>query len=375
MKNDKFKIYFLNFVFLAFLIFALFESKVITKTILAIVITAYAVLVKVLLKKRKIISIYNKQVILLNVGFSILYLTVFYLSGFYFGFYDSPVKLTLWGIITFILPITVIVISSEIIRYIFISQKTKVNGVLTFISMVLIDVKLYIGIYDATRLDEFLVIIGFIIFASISSNLLYNYISLRFGYKPIIVYRLITSLYSYIIPIIPDVIVFFRSIGRMIYPYIMYMTLEYTYSKSKTASSFSKRKGRIIATTITAVFMLLLTMLISCKFTYGILVVGSDSMTGALNKGDAIVFKSYDNQVIGVNDIIIFNKNNSQIIHRVMKKEVFNDEYRYYTKGDYNADMDNWFVKKSDIVGISKFRIKYVGFPTLWVNDVFDKKK
>mgnify|MGYP003305586767 CR=1 FL=1 len=49
--------------------------------------------------------------------------------------------------------------------------------------------------------------------------------------KPIIIYKLITLLYSYIIPIIPDVLVFFRSILRMIYPYIIYLVLEYSYSK------------------------------------------------------------------------------------------------------------------------------------------------
>lgn len=374
MKNDKARVYIFISVLLIFLIFAVFESNIISKTILAAFLLIYTLIIRKILKKRQIISLYSKQVLLLLVGFAIIYLAIFYASGLYFDFYKSPVKFGLWGIINFILPISVIVITSEIIRYIFISQKVKISRALTSIAMVLIDVKLYVGIYDITNLDDFLAIMGFIIFASVSSNLLYNYMSRRYGYKPIIVYRLMTVLYSYIIPIIPDVMIFFRTIGRMIYPYIIYMTLEYTYSKKITATDFRGRGKRLITTTITAISMILIAMLISCQFTYGILVVGSGSMTGTLDVGDAIVFKSYENEVINVNDIIVFNKNNSQIIHRVIKTEIFNNEYRYYTKGDANSEVDNWFVTKSDIVGISKLRIKYIGYPTIWVNDIFKKK-
>ena len=45
---------------------------------------------------------------------------------------------------------------------------------------------------------------------------------LPLGDKPIIIYRLMTVLYVYLIPIIPDVLVFFRAILRMLYPYIIY---------------------------------------------------------------------------------------------------------------------------------------------------------
>ena len=51
---------------------------------------------------------------------------------------------------------------------------------------------------------DFLALVGFISFASISCNLFYNYYSKRFGILGIIVYRMITILYVYIIPIIPN---------------------------------------------------------------------------------------------------------------------------------------------------------------------------
>lgn len=371
MQIDKIKIYALEFLLLVVLLLAIFESNIISKSVLAFILLIYVLILRKTLKKRKATSIYKKQVIYLFIAFSFIYLALFYLSGLYFGYYESSVKFSFWGITHYILPTTIIVVCSELIRFIFLSQKDKLGKSITFISMVLIDIIVYSQIYDLTSLDDFLTVMGFIIFSSIACNLLYNYTSTRFGYKPIITYRLITGLYSYIIPIIPKVMIFFRTVFRMIYPYFVYMILEYSYSKSNRVNNFRERKGRIVGTTLLIVISVLITMLVSCKFTYGAIVVGSGSMTGTINKGDVIIYEKYENQKIQQGDIIIFIYQNSQIIHRVIKTEIVNKEYRYYTKGDANQEIDNWYVTQKDIVGIFQLKVKYVGYPTIWVNDIF----
>ena len=47
-----------------------------------------------------------------------------------------------------------------------------------------------------------------------------------------------------------------------------------------------------------AVILLLIVMLISCKFRFGIIVIGSGSMTGTLNVGDALIYERYEEQKI-----------------------------------------------------------------------------
>ena len=74
--------------------------------------------------------------------------------------------------------------------------------------MVLIDLLIYTEVYDLAKLDDFLTILGFVFFASLSCNLLYNYIANRNGVRGIIIFRLITVLFVYIIPIVPDVFIF-----------------------------------------------------------------------------------------------------------------------------------------------------------------------
>lgn len=372
MKKDKIIIYIFEFILFLTLIFALFVSNISGNIVLAIFLTIYTIVLKNMLKKRNTISIYQKQVILFMLGFAIAYLILFYIMGFYFGYYENPIKLSFRSLINHIIPVGIIIITSEIIRKILLSQKIKFSKIITFVCMVLIDLIIYTKVYDFTSYDDFLTILGLIFFASVSCNLLYNYISIRFGDKPIIIYRLITILYVYLIPIIPDVLVFFRAILRMLYPYIIYLVLEYSYSKSNFAIAYKDKKKNIIQNTIWISLMLVLVMLISCKFSYGIIVIGSGSMTGTINVGDVILYESYDKQDIYKDDIIVFYKDNVQTIHRVVEVINSNGEFRYYTKGDANTEMDNGYITSKDITGISKLKIKYIGYPSIWIRDLFN---
>ena len=87
--------------------------------------------------------------------------------------------------------------------------------------------------------------------------------------------------------------------------------------------------------------------------------------------GDATIFVKYEKQTIKKGDIIVFEKNGLQIIHRVIDKKNINDSIRYYTKGDANKNADNYYLTENDIIGISKIRIKYIGYPSIWIKEIF----
>ena len=94
-------------------------------------------------------------------------------------------------------------------------------------------------------------------------------------------------------------------------------------------------------------------------------------MTGTIDKGDAVIFEKYDNQEIQVGQVIIFDYNNIQTIHRVVDIQKVNDEYRYYTQGDANGRRDDDYRTTSDIYALVNLRVKNIGYPTLWVRDLF----
>lgn len=381
MKKDKIKLYILEILILLFLFIALFVSKNISRLLLSIIIIGIATIVKFSFKKKKIIRHINNEVTFLMIALGILYLGIFYLMGLlFYNFNNQMITFGFKTLINFIIPTALIIISSEVLRFTLLSQDGTIriknysvdySKTLAFIIMVLIDLIIYVGVYDIVNLNDFLALIGFISFASISCNLYYNYYAKRFGIRGIIFYKMITILYVYIIPIVPNMYIYFRSFLRMIFPYIMYILMENTYGKTNFVESYKTKRKNIVLVTLTIIFMSLFSMLISCQFKYGVLVVGSESMTGTIDKGDAIIYESYNGENIKVGDVIVFMYEEVKIVHRVVEKINVNGEIRYYTKGDLNKNNDPGYRTKDDIIGVEKINIKYVGIPSLWLNELF----
>ena len=70
-------------------------------------------------------------------------------------------------------------------------------------------------------------------------------------------------------------------------------------------------------------------------------------------------------------DIIVFEKENIKIVHRVVKISSNSNKIVYYTKGDANKSIDDGYVKKDKVLGKVLFKIKYIGKPTLWLREQF----
>ena len=373
MKTDKIKVYLLEFVLLAILSFALFVPNIFNRNTTAILLLISSIVTTFLVKKKKVESIHSNKVTILLIIFAVIYLIAFYLMGLYFDYYKALVTFNINTLLNYIIPTAIIIISSEIIRNKLLGQNTKFTGLITFIIMVLADLLIYINIYTISGYDDVIEVIGFTLFASIACNLLYNYISNRYGIKGNIIYRLITVLYVYIIPYIPNVYVFFRAILRMVYPYIIYQVIGYTFETNKQIIAFEDKRKSLISKIILGIITIVIAMLISCQFKYGVLVIGSGSMTGAINKGDVILFKQFDGQEkIIEGKIIIFNKENqTKIVNRVIEVKNVNGEIRYTTKGDANDESDEGYITNNNIIGICNARLPYVGFPSIWMRDIF----
>lgn len=372
MKTDKIKVYLLEFILLAILSFALFVANTYSKIILAGLLAICSIATWFLIKKRNVESVDSKKVTTILLIFAIIYLIAFYAMGLYFGYYKATITFSFWALTRYIIPTAIIIISSEVMRNIFLAQNTKFPKTITLIIMVLIDLIIYTDIYNVNTFEEMVEVIGFTFFASVACNLLYNYVSNRYGIVGNIIYRLITVLYVYIIPYIPNVYIFFRSILRMVYPYIVYQVLEYTFAKDNMIVALEDKRKSLTNKIVLAVMTIVLAMLISCQFKYGILVIGSGSMTGTINKGDAIFFEQYNKKdKIEIGQIIVFNKDNLKIVHRVVDVKKVNGETRYTTKGDANQENDDGYITTEDVVGICKFRIAYIGYPSIWIRYIF----
>ena len=114
-------------------------------------------------------------------------------------------------------------------------------------------------------------------------------------------------------------------------------------------------------------------MLISNQFKYGALVIATDSMTGEIDKGDIVIYESYESQTVEEGQVIVFEKDSSYIVHRVVDIQIINGTARYYTKGDANEDNDAGYITKGSIVGLASYKLPFFGYPTLWLRSLFNR--
>lgn len=373
MKKDRLVEYLSSIILCIILFFDLFVLNIFNnKHIFAVFLLLYFIITRIFVKSRKIESKDKKKIIILMTAFSIIYILILYIIGIFVGFYKNPIIFSFKEFFNRILPMTAIIILAELLRNTFVTRNNKKVTVIVTLALVLVDIVLNISLYRIFNLETILTLIGYVGLSSISVNILCNYMVKRHGFVPNIIYRIITTIYIYILPIIPDIYLFFQAFFRIIYPYIIYLMVDYAFTSDNFKLALKNQKINAISLIIGMGICILIVLLISCKFKYGIMVIGSASMTGSINKGDAVLFEQYRGQELEEGQVIIFYKDNIQTIHRIEDIQILNGDTIYYTKGDNNSKKDDGYRLEQDIIGVVKSRIIYIGWPTIWLNELFN---
>lgn len=373
MIKDKFILYIIEFLLVFFLLCFLIFQQIFSKISIAIILFIMLFIIKIFFKSDKLEDRYNTKVTFILSFISLIYLAFIYIIGIYVGFYSSTVKLSFSNLKVFIIPYILIIIAIENIRKTILLKDEKKSNIILLLVTVLLDVVLTTNVHILKTGKDYFNLIGCVIFSSIANNLLYNYIIIKYrNCKAIIIFRIITLLYTYMLPIIPNINILFEAIIKIILPFIIYIILENIYSKldKEKISITSKRREKVV-TSILFIIVSLIIMLISCEFKYGMLVIASGSMTGAINKGDAIIYER-GSEDIEVGDIIAFYDGDIRVIHRVIDKKQNKNTTKYYTKGDANINIDKEYREDKDIIGEVKIRIPYFGILTVMINEAFN---
>ncbi len=373
VSRDKKTLYAISLLLLAALLSILFFEGTNSRVVTTILLIPFAVAVFFFIRKRSILSINKRQVLLLMSVIGLVYVMLFYLTGLHFGF-SRTVGFSASSLMRYSLPIMASIIAIEIIRTVLLAQNNKAIAVISYFFCILVDILVQSSFHRIDTFNQFMDFMGFTLMPALVANFLYHYVAKRYGATPNIVYRLIITLYPYLLPFgsaVPDSIVAFM---RLVVPLLVYLFLHALYETKRYHKSSKSKIWSGVGTAFAAVVMISIVLLISNQFRYGTLVIATESMTGEINKGDAIVYEKYDDQSIAVDQVIVFEKNNSHLVHRVVKVESINGETRYYTKGDANEDMDTGYITDVDIVGVTKFKLPFVGYPTIWLRELFAEK-
>lgn len=380
MKKGFNKILILEIILLIFLLFNSFVFKIANMYVISGIMLPFLILMIVLNGFEKDNYRYKKDVLLNIIIFLLMYYFITYFLGLFSGFVKSSYSLSFINIIKNTFPVIVLILISELMRYV-LFNKTKRNlpcliiGCLLF---VMVDVNTMVHIYDVKTALGITKMICLVVFPSITKNIFLTYLTMKVGYKNGIIYRLITEISTYLLPIFPDFGEYINVLLKTVLPIAIMARLNNMfnyYSVRKIKDSRYNSRKLVLYSFITFA-LLTIVLLTSGLFTYQALTIGSGSMSPAIEKGDVIILKSMKNEEarkIKKGDVLVYNHDNKIIVHRVIKKSNNGETISFKTKGDYNNAKDSWTVKQEDVIGIVKFRIRWVGMPTVALNELLNK--
>ena len=367
MNKDKKMLFGVSSSFVALLLLALLLPGGQSRIAAACLTTAFAAAVLFLFKKRKPASIHARQVLWLMAVMAAVSVMLLYLSGLPFGF----VRAGGGEVLTALLPTVALIVCSELVRTRLLQQESKTAAVLGYLACVLAEVMLSGSFCVVTTFHRFMDFVGLALFPALCAGVLYHYVAKRYGATPNIVYRLLLTLYPYLLPALPatpDSLLAFLKMGL---PMLALGFLFVLYEKRDKTKQHRRRYLYNAATVCLLLVMVAGVLLISCEFRYGAIVIGSESMTGEINKGDVVIYEQYSDQTVEVGEVILFIKDNRTTVHRVIDVKCIDGINLYYTKGDANEDPDTGYITDSDIIGVTSFKIAYIGYPTIWVRNIF----
>lgn len=380
MKKGFNKILILEIILLIFLLFNSFVFKIANMYVISGIMLPFLILMIVLNGFEKDNYRYKKDVLLNIIIFLLMYYFITYFLGLFSGFVKSSYSLSFINIIKNTFPVIALILISELMRYV-LFNKTKRNlpcliiGCLLF---VMVDVNTMVHIYDVKTALGITKMICLVVFPSITKNIFLTYLTMKVGYKNGIIYRLITELSTYLLPIFPDFGEYINVLLKTVLPIAIMARLNNMfnyYSVRKIKDSRYNNRKLVLYSFITFA-LLTIVLLTSGLFTYQALTIGSGSMSPAIEKGDVIVLKSMKNEEvrkIKKGDVLVYNHDNKIIVHRVIKKNNNGETISFKTKGDYNNAKDSWTVKQEDVIGIVKIRIRWIGMPTVALNELLNK--
>ncbi len=342
------------------------------------IITFLMLMLFLVVKYRKPYKTKNNDVLYIIGLVGLAYLGSIYFIGLFSGYSSNSlavykghvsfwyVFMTLFGIILM-----------EVLRYVLslvnIRDKKKrfILNLLTMGNLVLIDIVVTSSVVSINSGVDFFRFICVVLLQSIAKNILLSYINKLYGYKLCIVYRLLTEVYVFIAPVIPDINEFLKAILAVLFPYITYLLIQSIQTKKVKRVAKQNKSQLNLWNAVMVVLLAMLVMLISCNFRYGLIAIGSGSMTGTIDKGDAVLYhRLKEEESVQEGEIIVFKKNNMMIVHRVIEAiDDYKGEMTYRTKGDANEKADSWIVTRDEIVGIVNNKILWVAWPSVLINE------
>lgn len=305
----------------------------------------------------------------------LFYFILIYVGGLFTDFAKTIYSFGFTNLIYNIIPTLIYIVLMEFIRSIYInrSNNNKIIIVLSCIVFIIYDSFSKFYLYNLSVSDDLYEYIGLVILVSIARNIFLSILCSKSNVINCIIYRIITELYIFVVPIVPNFGPYINSVLEITLPLIIGLILMSPSKRILPSPNMTKR-GRISSIVVVSILLLII-LLNSGLIKYQMFVIGSNSMNPYIYRGDVIIARrtnSKEIKQIKKGEILVFRYDKKIVSHRVYKIITRNNKLYFRTKGDNNDQVDDNLAKESDVIGTVSFRIKYIGLPSIWLREALE---
>lgn len=332
-----------------------------------------AVFLKIAIGKSYQKSRIKKEVIQYILIAVIVYILTYMISGLFITFGNNPYFTTVKGFLINLWMFGTVIISKEYIRYRLINNvyENDKKEIAILVSLIYIIIEIELNKYINTKITLLFALKDICqnLIPLIAKNVLYSYISMKSDWKPASIYELFTKLYLWLSPILPNAPWIMVAIIETTIPTILFFYIRYANSKNSEIKSRQEIENVNPKNSIPLVVLVILVIWLTIGvFPIKPIAVASGSMEKELYVGDVVIVKKCNANDIVNGDIIQYQMKGYTVIHRVIEKKQKNGEYYFTTKGDNNPSEDKESVKEDQVLGKVIFKVKYLGYPSIWLN-------
>ena len=307
------------------------------------------------------------------------YLIIIYGMGLIIGFFKPPFAHTPIAIVKNITPIVLLIVFKEIIRYLICknSPDNKLPVIIITILYIVLGIILEFSYANVSNLEGLFILFTVTILPLTFKEVLYSYLTYNVSILPALIIRILMETFIFIVPFYPSFDNYLTAVLGIIYPFIVYRVVSKAIIHAEKKDKLVFRAYRRLITYPIYFLLFVLIVLISGILKYQLIAIGSNSMKDVYQRGDAVLIYKYnknDIDKINIGDILVYRYNNTVITHRVVDKYYSDGHMAFRTKGDNNKVIDNNIVLDDDVKGIVVNSIKFIGYPTILLQEMFEKE-
>lgn len=341
---------------------------------LALLVAFFTLAARLLFGWRKAHSPLNTTIMRSTLCVLVAAAVISYTLGIWLGFSRSYFSLDPVNLLNGLIPTLVLICTTEVLRTIIAVRSGKDLTPLVVFTILSASLSIFAQTNPSSlsNFEQVFVFTSTIILPTLAREALCSFLVRRVGMLPGLVAKIALVCFVYLIPIVPSLGDYIFAIVHILTPYFIYRLANrsFSYYDNDESTNVSVINFGFLTVPIVA-SLIVLSVLVSGISKYQLIAVASDSMTPTYSRGDAVLFEKTSADKIVVGDVLVFQHSGVIVTHRVMSVFDQGEKLRFQTKGDANEEPDPDLVDEGEVLGKVNLVSKYIGYPTVFITEMF----